>query len=97
MLVENNVTCRRAEAFVHELVRRFWAGDEDFIASALEDDFVWIAAQEDQYLLGRDATLETYRRLISSIPSVVFPEPGAATIWILPSARYFSALASTRS
>lgn len=71
MLVENNVTCRRAEAFVHEVVHRFWAGDEDFLASVLEDDFVWIAAQEDQYLLGRDATLETYRRLISSIPSVV--------------------------
>ena len=32
---------------------------------------------------------------ISSIPNVVFPEPGAATICIFPSAMYLSACSKT--
>lgn len=62
---------RKAEGFVHEFVHHFWSGDEEFFVRSLEDDFTWIAAQDDQYLLDRSESLATYRQLMVSIPDVV--------------------------
>lgn len=69
--MDDEKRCRKAEGFVHEFVHHFWSGDEEFFVRSLEDDFTWIAAQDDQYLLDRSESLATYRQLMASIPDVV--------------------------
>ena len=62
---------RRAEGFVHEFVHHFWSADEGFFMGSLEEDFTWIAAQDDQYLLDPGESLVIYRQLMASVPDVV--------------------------
>lgn len=62
---------RAAEVFAHELVHHFWGDDAEFLAAALDEDFLWIAAQDDQYLLDRRRSLALYRGIMASLPDVV--------------------------
>ncbi len=71
---------RRAEAFVRDFIHRFWAGDIDYFTSVLTDDFVLIAAQDDQYYLDREQSIGFYRDLIASIPGVVLIDEDYSTV-----------------
>lgn len=71
---------RAAEAFVRTLVHKFWEGDEEFFGSVLADDFIWIAAQDDQYCLDSAASLDMYRHLMSSLPSTVLIDEDYAAV-----------------
>ena len=71
---------RRAERFVHEFFRRFWSGDEAAVMRCLEDDFTWIAAQDDQYLLDRQDSILVYRQIMATVPDVVIIDEDYATI-----------------
>ena len=80
MRMENGKRARAAEAFVREFMHRFWAGDTSYFEGALADDFVWIAAQEDQYRLDRGESLELYRNLMQGVPEVVLVDESYETI-----------------
>lgn len=63
--------CRAAESFVREFMHRFWSNDFAYFEKVLAADFVWIAAQEDQYRLDRDESVDLYRNICQSTPEVV--------------------------
>ena len=60
--------CRAAESFVREFMHRFWSNDFAYFEKVLA---VWIAAQEDQYRLDRDESVDLYRNICQSTPEVV--------------------------
>ena len=87
---------REAIQLTQECLQRFWQNrDTDFVLSHLAEDIVWIGAQKDEFLVGREETERDLREAIKQVPPCVilnaeFFASGSGARFCTVSARYLT-------
>ena len=92
---------REAIQLTQECLHQFWhQQNADFVLSHLAEDIVWIGAQKDEFLVGREETERDLREAIKQVPPCVilnaeFFASGSKGTCCTVSARYLTSTAAS--
>lgn len=92
---------REAIQLTQECLHQFWQQQNaDFVLSHLAEDIVWIGAQKDEFLVGREETERDLREAIKQVPPCVilnaeFFASGSGAGFCTVSAKYVTSTAAS--
>ena len=89
---------REAIDLTQRCLQEFWQQDASFVISCLAEDVVWIGAQKDEFLVGREAAENDLREAIKQVPPCVilngeFYALGSGSRFCTVTARYLTSTA----
>ncbi len=91
---------REAIELTQECLHRFWQQqDASFVLLHLAEDVIWIGAQSDEFLIGREKTTQDLSNAIKQVPPCVilnaeFYAAGSGTRFCTVTAKYLTSTAS---